>query len=53
MSNIINNVVKLYLNEYDSVFDMSADAIMYQEEGYVVYCYGENGELLATSEDVK
>ena len=53
MNSIVNNVVKLYLDEYDSVFDMVADAIAYQEEGYVVYCYGENGELLATSDDVK
>ena len=53
MNSIINNVVKLYLNEYDSVFDMVADAAIYQEDGYIVYCYGENGELLATSEDVK
>ena len=53
MNSIINNVVKLYLNEYESVFDMAVDAVMYQEDGYVVYCYGENGELLATSEDVK
>ena len=53
MNNSINNVVKLYLNEYESVFDMVVDAVMYQEDGYIVYCYGENGELLATSEDVK
>ena len=53
MNNIINNIVKLYLSEYDSVFDMAADAAIYQEDGYIVYCYGENGELLATSEDVK
>ena len=53
MNSIINNVVKLYLNEYESIFDMAVDAVMYQEDGYVVYCYGENGELLATSEDVK
>ena len=53
MNSIINNVVKLYLNGYDSVFDMVVDAVTYQDEGYVVYCYGENGELLATSEDVK
>lgn len=53
MNSIINNVVKLYLNEYDSIFDMVVDVVMYQEVGYVVYCYGENEELLATSEDVK
>lgn len=53
MNSIINNVVKLYLNEYDSVADMAADAAWYEMEGYIVYCYGENGELLATSEDVK
>ena len=53
MNSIINNVVKLYLNEYESVFDMVVDAVMYQEVGYIVYCYGENGELLATSKDVK
>ena len=53
MNSIIGDVVKLYLSGYDSVFDMVADAVMYQEDGYVVYCYGENGELLATSEDVK
>lgn len=49
----MNNIIKLYLNEYDSVFDMAIDAVRYQENGYIVYCYGENGELLATSEDVK
>lgn len=48
-----NNVVKLYLDEYDSVFDMVVDAVIYQDDGYVVYCYGENGELLVTSEAVK
>lgn len=53
MNSIINNVVKLYLNEYESVFDMVVDTVMYQEEGYVVYCYGENGELFATSKNVK
>ena len=53
MNSIINNVVKLYLNEYESVFDIAADAVIYQKDGYIVYCYGENGELLATSEDVK
>lgn len=53
MNSIINNVVKLYLNEYESVFDMAVDAVTYQDNGYVVYCYGENGELLATSGDVK
>lgn len=53
MNSIINNVVKLYLDEYDSVFDMVVDAVTYQEEGYVVYCYGENGELIVTGEDVK
>lgn len=53
MNSIIGNVIKLYLEEYDSVFDMAADAVMYQEDGYVVYCYGENGELFAISEDVK
>ena len=49
----MDNIIKLYLDEYDSVFDMVVDAVTYQEEGYVVYCYDENGELLATSEDVK
>ena len=49
----MNNIIKLYLNEYDSIFDMAVDAVMYQEVGYVVYCYGENGELLSISEDVK
>ena len=49
----MDNVIKLYLNEYDSIFDMVIDTVIYQDEGYVVYCYGENGELLATSEDVK
>ena len=53
MNSIINNVVKLYWSEYDSVFDMVVDAVMYQDEGYIVYCYGENGELFATSKDVK
>ena len=53
MNSIINNVVKLYLNEYDSIFDMVVDAVMYQEVGYIVYCYGENGELIVTGEDVK
>ena len=53
MNSIINNAIKLYLGEYDSVFDMAADAAWYEMEGYVVYCYGENGELLVTSEDVK
>ena len=53
MNNIIGNVVKLYLNEYDSIFDMAIDAVMYQEVGYIVYCYGENGELFVTSKDVK
>ena len=49
----MDNIIKLYLDEYDSVFDMVADAIAYQEEGYVVYCYDENGELIITGEDVK
>ena len=53
MNSIINNVVKLYLNEYESVADMAADAAWYEMKGYIVYCYGENGELLVTSEDVK
>ena len=53
MNSIVNNVVKLYLDEYDSIFDMVIDAVTYQEVGYIVYCYGENGELLTTSEDVK
>ena len=53
MNSIIGNVVKLYLSEYDSVFDMVADAITYQEEGYTVYCYDGNGELIITGEDVK
>ena len=53
MNSIINNVVKLYLDEYDSVFDMVVDVVTYQEEGYVVYCYDENGELIVTGEDVK
>ncbi len=44
----MNNVVNLYLDEYDSVFDMVADAIAYQEDGYIVYCYDENGELIVT-----
>ena len=53
MNSIINNVVKLYLNEYDSVFDMIEDAITYKDEGYIVYCYDENDELFATNNDVK
>ena len=48
MNSIINNVVNLYLDDYDSVFDMVADAIAYQEDGYIVYCYDENGELIVT-----
>ena len=49
----MDNVIKLYLSEYDSIFDMVIDTVIYKDEGYFVYCYGENGELLATSEDVK
>ena len=49
MSNIINNVVKLYLNEYDSVFDMAADADYYEKMGYVVFCYGESNNLISVS----
>ena len=49
----MDNIIKLYLSEYDSIFDMVIDTVMYQDEGYIVYCYGENGELLVTSEDVK
>ena len=49
----MDNIIKLYLDEYDSVFDMVVDAVTYQEKGYVVYCYNENGELIVTGEDVK
>ena len=45
----MNNIIKLYLDDYDSVFDMVADAIAYREDGYIVYCYDENGELIVTS----
>ena len=44
----MNNIVKLYLDDYDSVFDMVADATAYQEDGYIVYRYDENGELIVT-----
>ena len=50
MSNIINNVVKLYLKEYESVFDMAADADYYEKMGYVVFCYGESNNLISVSE---
>ena len=49
MSNIINSIVKLYLNEYDSVFDMAADADYYEKMGYVVFCYGESNNLISVS----
>ena len=49
MNSIINNVVKLYLNEYDSVFDMVADADYYEKMGYVVFCYGKSNNLISVS----
>lgn len=49
MNSIINNVVKLYLEEYDSVFDMAADVDYYEKMGYVVFCYGIKGNLISVS----
>lgn len=49
----MDNIVELYLNNYESIWDMAADANYLEDKGYAVYCYGENGELLAISEDVK
>ena len=49
MNSIINNVVKLYLEEYDSVFDMVADVDYYEKMGYVVFCYGAKGNLISVS----
>ena len=47
MNSIINNVIKLYLDEYDSVFDIAADADYYEIMGYVVFCYGAKGNLIS------
>lgn len=50
MNSIIGSVVKLYLEDYDSVFDMAADADYYEKIGYVVFCYGAKGNLISVSE---
>lgn len=39
-------VRKLYLSDFDSVFDMRQEVEMLVEKEYVVFCYGENGDLL-------
>lgn len=49
MNSIIGSVVKLYLEDYDSVFDMAADADYYEKIGYVVFCYGAKGNLISVS----
>ena len=49
----MNNIIKLYLNEYDSVFDMAVDAVMYEMEGYTVYCYDDKGQLIPNDRAVK
>ena len=39
-------VRKLYLSDFDSVFDMRQEVEILVEKGYAVFCYGENGDLL-------
>ena len=53
MNSIIDNVVKLYLNNYYSSIEMDKDAKLYVSAGYVVYLYDENGELRTIMEAVK